>query len=318
MHRFIKEFLPDAEGRSEFIISIFIDIREFSTFNKGVESTQSAILIKKFYLKLVNNYFPNASFFKPTGDGLLIIVPYKENTLVEIVNDVLNDCFDIVNTFHTFFEKDPMINFKVPDKVGIGLARGSACYLASGDRVIDYSGNTLNLSARLMDAARPSGIVFDSNFGIDLLSEEMRQEFALDKIYLKSVAETDPIEVYYSKRMTKIGPSLKIPINDLKWETVEFTFTYAEIMTFNRYQHKLPNTPINPSNITIKLVYPHVINNKVTKRNHRYALVENFTYSKEAETSYVIVNYSSIQGLLMGSNLKKTHKIKIKIFYQII
>ena len=54
----------------------------------------------------------------------------------------------------------------------IGISRGTVCRLVSKGKTLDYSGRVVNLASRLMDDARPSGVVFDASVGIDLLSEE--------------------------------------------------------------------------------------------------------------------------------------------------
>lgn len=79
MHREFKELLKDATGMSEYVIAVNLDIRGFSSFSKKVESPDVALFIKKVYSKLLDGYFPNASFFKPTGDGLLLTIPYNES-----------------------------------------------------------------------------------------------------------------------------------------------------------------------------------------------------------------------------------------------
>ena len=81
MHREFRELLEKATGFSEFVVAINVDIRGFSPFSKTVESPEVAMFIKRVYMKLIDEYFSNASFFKPTGDGLLVILPYTEENL---------------------------------------------------------------------------------------------------------------------------------------------------------------------------------------------------------------------------------------------
>lgn len=137
MHRELKKLLEKATGFSEFIVAVNIDIREFSLFSMKVESSETAIFIKKVYKKLIDEYFPNASFFKPTGDGLLIILPYIEENLKEVVTNTIKSCLKILVDFGSFCTNDPMINFGVPGRVGIGLSRGAACRLISENKILD-------------------------------------------------------------------------------------------------------------------------------------------------------------------------------------
>lgn len=74
MHNAFRTLLKDAKGTSQHIIALILDIRGFSSFCQNVESTDVGVYISKFYLKIITNYFKFASFYKPTGDGLLIII----------------------------------------------------------------------------------------------------------------------------------------------------------------------------------------------------------------------------------------------------
>src|SRR5207244_3281826 len=94
----------------------------------------------------------------------LLVFPYTEDSLHSVALDVISGCFSCLNEFGTICEADPMINFETPQRVGFGITRGPACCLFSGKDVLDYSGHLLNLASRLMDLARPSGILVDGNF----------------------------------------------------------------------------------------------------------------------------------------------------------
>ena len=76
MHRRFRKLLEDATGESEFVIAVNLDIREFTQFSQKVESPDVTMFIKRVYMKLIDEYFVDACFFKPAGDGLLILIPY--------------------------------------------------------------------------------------------------------------------------------------------------------------------------------------------------------------------------------------------------
>jgi class 3 adenylate cyclase len=67
MHRDLKELLRTAEGESHRVVVVFLDVRGFSTFAKVAESSDSAEFLKSIYLKILEEYFEDASFFKPTA-----------------------------------------------------------------------------------------------------------------------------------------------------------------------------------------------------------------------------------------------------------
>jgi len=81
MHRLFKEALKDATGISQRVIVVFVDIRDFSKFSQQCDSVDVAAFIRKVYMKIIDSYFPFASFYKSTGDGLLLTIPWKEKNL---------------------------------------------------------------------------------------------------------------------------------------------------------------------------------------------------------------------------------------------
>src|SRR5574341_1309548 len=111
MHREFRQLLKKATGHSEFVIAINLDIRGFSSFSKAVDSPEAALFLKKIYTKLIEDYFPDASFFKPAGDGLLIIIPYDEENLAKIIAKTIGTCGLLLAEFGSLCANEPMINF---------------------------------------------------------------------------------------------------------------------------------------------------------------------------------------------------------------
>jgi len=256
MHRELRSLLENATGKSEFVIAINIDIRGFSTFSKSVDSFEAAMFLKKVYVKLIDEYFPNASFFKPTGDGLLIVVPYTEENPKEDVTNAIKACLSVLGDFGSFCVGDPMIYFEVPERVGIGLSKGVACCLTSEGKKLDYSGKAINLASRLMDLARPSGIVFDTSLGIQLLSDELREQFSKDAVCIRGIAESQPIEIYYTKNSTHIDPSSRQPIEKAIFETYDDTKTLKQIREFGpSFIYTLRSEPKDSCSVEVVLTY---------------------------------------------------------------
>ena len=316
MHRMFMKLLENATGVSEFIIAINIDIRGFSSFSKRVESPDVAMFIKRVYMNLIDNYFPNASFFKPTGDGLLIILPYSEKNLEKIARQTIASCLKILIEFGTFCSNDPMINFEIPRKVGIGISRGTACRLVSKNKTLDYSGRVLNLASRLMDLARPTGIVFDAGFGIELLSDNQIKLFAKDSVYIKGIAEEEPIEIYYTKRFTSISPLNKHPLKEIKWKTITDIKTLKQIKDFGpRFVYDLPTEPMDPDNIKVKVKHTGVVRGRKRKEIVSMFDFPNFEYFQEAGRSKVRIEFDSLAKRLEANGVKDSWKIKIEILY---
>ena len=106
MHRQFRQLLPEAQGESGFVISVFVDIRGFSAFSQATESPDTAMYIKRVYQRLIDEYFPFASFYKPTGDGLLLIVPYSESSLAETSMKTLTGALNCHEQFSTLCTDD--------------------------------------------------------------------------------------------------------------------------------------------------------------------------------------------------------------------
>jgi len=205
--------LQQAQGTSEFVICVFIDIRDFTPFSKRVESPDVAVFIKRVLSRIIHDYFEGASFCKLMGDGIMLVIPYEETTLRSVAPAVVEQSLGLLEDFPGFCIDDPMVNYAVPHQLGIGIARGTACRIDADGIVLDYCGRVLNLSARLMDIARPSGIVLSADYVVSLLPRPVVERFAKDYVYLRGVAETEPIEVYYTKELTSIPPIHREPID---------------------------------------------------------------------------------------------------------
>lgn len=316
MHRELRKLLTHAIGVSEFVLAINLDIRDFSSFSKRVESPDVAIFIKKVYMKLIDDYFPDASFFKPTGDGLLIIISYNENNLAEIAKKTIDTCLNVLRDFGSFCMNDPMINFSVPQRIGIGLSRGTACRLVSENRVLDYSGRILNLASRLMDFARPSGIVFDDDFGIELLSDEQLKLFAKDSVYIRGISEREPIDIWYTKDFVSIPPTSRQPIEKVKWQKVRHSLTLKQIKERPaQFIHSLPSEPTDPTLVKVEIEYPGVVRGKRREEWLHLWDFDNFKYELEAGKPQVTIQYGALAKQLDKAGVKNSWNVKITIMY---
>lgn len=72
-------------------------------------------------------------------------------------------------------------------------------------KILDYSGQLINLAARLQDLARPKGIVLDGSFGVNLLSRELQDIFVPSQAFVRGIAETHPRDIYIWKDYVQIS-----------------------------------------------------------------------------------------------------------------
>lgn len=316
MHRTLRKLLESAEGVSEFIIAVNVDIRGFSEFSKQVESPDAAMYVKRVYIRLVDDYLTGASFFKPTGDGLLLTFPYNENNLKEVVRSTINKSWKVINNFGKICKNDPMINFQVPQHVGIGIARGTACRIVANRKVLDYSGHVLNLASRLMDIARPSGIVFADSFGAGLLDAKEFDKFTKGKVYLKGIAENKPIPIYYSKGITKISTMHKAPLNKIIWKTIKIEKKLAEFAKVGNFHHPLAERPTDPDEILVKINYPMVTKGRKLL-NVRRLINPEFRYETAGDEYEVIINHRDIARRAKDNGVKDGWSINLTIKYPV-
>lgn len=253
----LKELLKDAEGKPQLVVAVNADIRGFSPFSNR-DSYDVALFIKKVYIKLIDQYFAEASFVKPTGDGLLAVFHYTDSDYKEVIGRTIKDCLSVVKDFPSFFIGDNVVRFEVPKKIGIGLSSGTACRLVFGDdKTLDYSGKTLNLASRLMEFARPSGVVFDSSVGIELLPHELMESFAKDKVCIRGIEDKIPIDIYHTKD-TIIHPSDREP-KTIRWRSVRKRMTVRKLRHVARVASSLridlPTVPADLNSITVLASY---------------------------------------------------------------
>jgi len=316
MHRELKDLLHDATGVSGFVVSLFLDVRGFSSFARMAESSEAAVFLRRAYITILDDYFPDADFFKPTGDGLLIVLPYDGPTVAEVVNNAVQKSMDLVANFSSICDDDPMINFATPGALGVGLARGAATCLYSGEKTLDYSGRPLNLAARLMDLARPAGVVFDDSLGPDLLKEELREHFSQQDVYIKGLAEEEPMCIWYSDDLTVIAPANKQPIATSNWnlQNEELTLREAEVRT--SYLWRLEHTPRDRESLIVAASHPKVVSGR---RHATLWSTKTFRteFSDEAGVPYARVNFPEICEWARDNGVRGPWPMRIVLRYQV-
>lgn len=317
MHNEFRDLLHSAQGHSRHVVVVFLDVRGFSSFAGIAESTDTAEFLKSVYIRILDEYFPDAEFVKPTGDGLLVLLSYDRDSLTEVLRSAVDKSIHLVEAFPGFCDQDDMVNFKVPTKLGIGLARGSATSLIAKKKVLDYSGRPLNLASRLMDLARPSGIVFDGSFGFELLENEVRGRFQKDAAYVKGLAESVPMTVFSLAGYVEIPEFNKKPMDGFKRFTEpmeELTFKRLEERA-PRYRHRLTNEPARKDNIELHLEAPAIKANGKKHPTMRKLWTLPAEYLTAAGRSYAVVDYASKVAQLKALGVKGPWKVRTVLEY---
>jgi len=195
-----------------------------------------------------------------------------------------------------------------------GMEPSSACACMSV-LGIDYSGRLLNLASRLTDIARPSGIVIDGSFGINLLSEEQQDNFEEAEVYLDGIHEYDPIQVYFTKEFTTIPKRNRQPIAAKRWQHEKDVKPYRDLLKFNSFRYSLKSEPRSSDDIKITIEHSKVIGGRVSKQYSSYYDFEDFTYLMIADKPIVRVDFAALREILKPQRVKKNMNVIIDIAY---
>ena len=320
MYKEFLKLLEKATGRSEHVIAVNLDIRGFTPFCQKEDALNVATYIANIYSKIITGYFKNASFYKPTGDGLIIIIPFTKETLKDVTNQTIDSCLNLLQNFNSLCDGEPMINFPTPEKIGIGVTRGSACCIVTGDTILDYSGRVLNLASRLMDIARPSGIVFDESFGINLLSNVTKKLFSEDTVHIRGVAEETPIKIHYTKKHTLIPESYKQPLREPKWQTDKQKIPFRDFknkLTAPDYEIKLSTKPLDKNKTTVRITSPPSGKKGYYKAFDSTFGEGGFEFKQLGNSYYVVFNRLSLVEVFEKAGLTGDAEIQFHIIYPI-
>lgn len=295
MHRELKKLLRSATGESQKVVAIFLDVRGFSSWS--AESTEAADYLKSIYNTILSSHFVDPAYFKLTGDGMMVIYTFTdEKSLRATLRSTVAKSLALVKAFPTITRGDGMVNFEVPQHLGIGLARGSATVIRSGGRTLDYTGRTLNRAARLMDFARPLGVVFDDSLGIDHLTKTTQMLFAQDRVFIRGISDTEPRQIYFVSDWTKISDHSRLPIAaPIKFATVPESTDFADLKLRGGYfMMPLERPPAHPDDATIHVFYPEAMPDGSRHPSNRYRPTFPVMIERELNRWWARVDFSAV------------------------
>ena len=253
-----RGLLPTASAQSCQVAATFLDIRGFSSFATQAESFDAALYLRSLYSVILDSYFPDADFFKPTGDGLFLVheLEPQASTVPPKISSILERCVKLVENFGQITADDLMVNFAVPQSLGVGVARGAVTRLVSGDTVLDYTGRSLNLASRLMDKARPRGVVFADSHAAQLMEPGVSTLFSSDRVCIKGISDQDPIDIRVTKEV-QIAPEDREPLPDSKnqWGSMN-TLSVDEVRSLSKYAFHLPRAPRSSERAGVHIEVP--------------------------------------------------------------
>ena len=313
--RRLRSLLDDAVGKSEFVIVVVADIRGFSQFSQSNESPDVAMYIKRVYMRLIDKYFPFGNFFKATGDGLLVTIPFDEKTLQEMARKTIESALACHKDFSQICKGDPMVNVETPERIGIGIARGTACCIVSGDEIVDYSGHLLNLASRLMDFARPSGVVIDGAFGLDLLKPAMAKRFKPEDVYVRSVAEIEPLRVHYLDGAVEISDEAKRPLRLEKWVDWEHNFQLKDWRHPLETEYPFGSQLKRHDGVILRVQFPARRSGKLTGKTQVLDAKDDWNTIATGNKQSLMVNTPAIFAALKKMGVQLNDKLTLIISY---
>ena len=255
---YFRTALRKARGRAEQVIVVFVDVRGFSAFSSSRDSIDIGLYVRRLFLSLISDFFPGARYHKSTGDGMMVIYPYQEKSLEKTAQDVIESCVNLHSDFPELAANDNMITFAVPNACGIGVNRGTVCCIESDGETLDYSGHVLNLAARLMDLARPAGIVMHASLG-NMIPAELVDFFEISSVYVRGIAENQPVPVYSLKGITSLPDSATSP-PPTPWGSYSRKWSVEELKKLaSRYSVAVPNVVAEPADVVIRFYSPSVV-----------------------------------------------------------
>jgi hypothetical protein len=318
MYSEFRDLLASAEGGNEWVVAINADIRGFSSVMSG-DPAQTALYLRGVYGKILDGYFEARSFFKPTGDGLLLIVPFAatEAELESVTRVVVGDALRLHDDFADIIESDKLVRFAHPDRIGIGLSVGSVSRLVAGDLTLDYTGRALNVATRLMDLARPSGVVLDNTLDFSALETGMASRFRPDHVYLEGVADEDGVDIYFTVPPTEIPERHRKPLRPpVRFEESDQTFTRRGVAARGRYHIALTHEPADRSGIEVLVFHPQYSASR-QRTGIRSWFEPEFEYVLHRGRPHVAINFPKIRATLTGRRVPASTECSLSIAYMI-
>lgn len=318
MYEELRNLLSQAEGKPEFTVVVYTDIRNFTGFCTTADPSEVALFLRKVYIRMMDVYFPDASFAKLTGDGILVVFPYEEKNARDIVNTVVSRCLSLHRDFGSFCGKGTILITPPPQKIGIGASLGPVHKFFSQGVTVDYSGRVLNLAARLTDMARPSGVVLDANFG-KLLKPELMVQFRNENVYVRGIAESTPIRIYCSDSVV-IDPIYRRRLDKPEWAIEEKEFTLRQIKKMApRFQFGLESEPVDLSQVRATASIPGEEIGGTELKEYEFTL--NLGHPPEAPRiagqPAVFIEFDELASALEKRKISEDSKVTIEVSYPV-
>jgi class 3 adenylate cyclase len=299
LHGQLRSSLRSAGGRSCEVVALFADIRGFSSFSERNESLAIAKYLRAAVTGILDRYFHDATFFKLTGDGLLVVYehPDSEQALRSTLASVLKRAIKLVYEFNSIAADDVMVTIRdLPTALGIGVARGPAtCLIAKDGAILDYTGRCLNLAARAMDKARPLGVVFADTHAADLIDDELALVLSDDEVCIRGIAERVPIPIQVTAQV-KIRPADRVPTEEDDDWGESHMMSVEEVRSTSGHAFYLPRPPQSDEVGRVWIEYPFVDSAGKVSKKHRWYETRG-RLERHPQGTVVVISFDEIKRL---------------------
>ncbi|HNZ26727.1 MAG TPA: adenylate/guanylate cyclase domain-containing protein [Spirochaetota bacterium] len=192
-------------------IYIFCDIRDFS--KKIKESSDEMKKILEVYYSLALKVFGKfgsktredgtfKKIVKFIGDGFFCVNEYTDR--LDLINRKMDESIKDISNFDKKF-KETITNLglseiSLPINLGFGINYGLSSKIDINKYHTEYIGNIINVSSRLCDAAKPSGIIIRKTDDIENFINEKSLKDSFEHDYC-DIKNGDKVEVYIAREI---------------------------------------------------------------------------------------------------------------------
>lgn len=189
--------------------------------------------------------------------------------------------------------------------------------LKSGDKVLDYTGRPLNLAARLMDFARPSGVVLAGNAGTALLSDTTQKRFRPDAVYIDGIAEETPLDILYLADRTVIPDHRKLPIAAPVRVTERTEKVLLSVVKERgvAFQQLLTREPANQDDVLLHYSYPKTKSDGTRHPTMQWAPNAPVSVVRRLNNWYAQIDYVSLVKLMEKDGVKADWPVRLTLEY---
>jgi hypothetical protein len=130
------------------------------------------------------------------------------------------------------------------------------------------------------------------------------------------MVEEKPIDVYYTKKLTRILPFNKQPLEQPRWDIQKRVFSLKQVKDLGPiFLHPLDSRRINPREIKVRITHPVVVrgrrrNGLVTTYNFN-----NFDGHVKAEKPAVKIHFDALAKQLERKGVKDDWKIEVDVMH---